>query len=651
MVYSRFCWALLAALSYAQDVKEWTPAHSMRFRDVAGVQAAPDGKLALWTQREAVMTDTKSEYRTHVFLGKSDGSWRVQLTRGEKSATNPAFTPDGQFVVFASDRSGNNNVYRIGVAGGEAEQLTEWKGSVTSFAVSPDGKQLAFTGRDEDKDAEERTKSKLDFKIVNDKPKNAALWIVSLTGDLPAKPKKLGNKEYHVGAFDWAPDSKAVAFDHRPRPDADVARFVDIAEVEVASGTVRELAVEPVAESGPRYSPDGRYLAFTKVTGPREIDADRIALLARDTGVVRVLPPTFNENPTLMHWAPDSRSLLFSEMRGTRAAIYRMPVDGPPSLVRQEARGTFGPGPQLNATGTHLAFTRESPEEPREAFVWAMHGESVRVSDANSGVARPSLGKTEVIQWKSKDGRPVEGLLTYPVGYSPSKRVPLILNIHGGPSGVFTESFIGAAALYPVASFAQRGYAVLRPNPRGSTAYGVASRQAVVQDWGGHDFEDLMSGVDHVIAMGVADADKLAVMGWSYGGYMTAWTVTQTTRFKAAAIGAGITNHISMYGTQDIPSLYEDYFGGTPWSQRAVYLRSSPIEFVQRVKTPTLILHGEQDNRVPVTQAYEFHRALDRQGVKVKMIVYPRQPHGPNEPKFMQHVAEQHLEWADQYLK
>jgi dipeptidyl aminopeptidase/acylaminoacyl peptidase len=151
--------------------------------------------------------------------------------------------------------------------------------------------------------------------------------------------------------------------------------------------------------------------------------------------------------------------------------------------------------------------------------------------------------------------------------------------------------------------------------------------------------------------MGVADADKLAVMGWSYGGYMTAWTVTQTTRFKAAAIGAGITNHISMYGTQDIPSLYEDYFGGTPWSQRAVYLRSSPIEFVQRVKTPTLILHGEQDNRVPVTQAYEFHRALDRQGVKVKMIVYPRQPHGPNEPKFMQHVAEQHLEWADQYLK
>ncbi len=644
--------ACLLAFLHAEDIKEWTPVHSMKFREVSSPQPSPDGKLAIWTQREAVIAEEKSEYVTHVFIGKSDGSWRIQLTRGEKSATNPRFSANGQYVLFASERSGKNNVYRIDVTGGEAEQLTEWKGTLAAFELSPDGKQLAFAGRYEDKDEEKRTKSKLDFKIVNDKPKNSTLWLVALTGDLPEKPKKLVDKEYHSAELNWSPDGKKIAFVHRPRPDADNARLADIAEVEISTGAVRELAAESVTESSPHYSPDGRYLAFTKQSGARRVDAARIALLTRDTGAVRLLPATPDDNPMLIDWAADSRSVLFAEMRGTRVSIYRMPLDGPHKVVREEARGTLGPGAQLNSTATHLAFTRETPDQPREAYVWDLgSNQPVRVSDANSNIALPPLGRTDLVNWKSKDGRQVEGLLTYPVTYTAGQRVPLILNIHGGPSGVFTESFIGAAGLYPIAAFAQKGFAVLRPNPRGSAGYGAVVRQMVVEDWGGRDYEDLMAGVDHVIAMGVANPEKLAVMGWSYGGYMTAWTVTQTTRFKAAAIGAGITNHVSMYGTQDIPSVYADYFGGAPWEKRSVYLKSSPIEFVNRVKTPTLILHGERDDRVPVTQAYEFHRALEKQGVNVKMIVYPRTPHGPQEPKFVLHVSEQHLEWAENFLK
>ncbi|MCC6537032.1 MAG: S9 family peptidase [Bryobacterales bacterium] len=629
----------------------WTPAFSMRFRDVGAVQLSSDGKLVAWTEREAVMTESKSEYLTHIFLARADGSGRLQLTRGEKSATLPRFSPDGRFVYFASERSGSNNVYRIPVNGGEAERLTDWQGTLTAYAVSPDGTRLAFTGRAEDKDAEKRAKEKLDFKIVNDAPRNASLWTIALSGKLPAKPARLFDKTYHTGDFDWSPDSRFIAFSHRPRAGEDSARLADLSEVEVATGTVKELAAEQVAEAEPLYSPDGRWLAFTKKLGARRLDSTRVALLVRATGAVRVLPATADESPSLIGWLPDSRAMLFSEARGTRGAIYRLPVDGPPALVRQETRGTLGAAASLSNSGSHLAFTRETPGEPREAYVWAMAGEPVRISQANVHLALPPLGRTAVVQWKSKDGRAVEGLLTYPVNYTPGQRVPLILNIHGGPAGVFTESFIGAPGLYPVAAFAARGYAVLRANPRGSTGYGVTSRQAVVQDWGGRDFDDLMSGVDHVIGLGVADAEKLAVMGWSYGGYMTAWTVTQTARFKAAAVGAGITNHVSMYGTQDIPSVYEDYFGGPPWEQRAAYLKSSPMEFVQRVKTPTLILHGERDDRVPITQAYEFHRALERQGVKVKMIAYPRQPHGPNEPKFLQHIAEQHLAWVDEHLR
>ena len=642
---------VLAAVLLAGDAKEWTPGLSMKFRDVADAQPSPDGKLVLWTQREAIMDEEKSEYRTHVFLGKADGSGRLQLTRGEKSASSPVFSADGRYVLFSSERSGKPNVYRIGVAGGEAEQLTDWKGTVTGFALSPDGRQLAFEGREEDKDEEKRTKSKLDFKIVGANPKNATLWLAPLTGDLPAKAKKLVDKEYHASELVWSPDGAKIAFVHRPRPEADFARQADIAEVDVATGAVRELASDSVTESSPRYSPDGKYLAFAKQMGPRGIDGRRIALLERATGAVRLLPASMDENPSLIDWAADSRSLLFAEASGTRGAIYRMPVDGPPETMRRDPAGVTGAGARLNASRSHLAFTYETPGEPEEAFVWDQRGEPVRVSEANRAVERPTLGRTELIRWKSKDGREVEGLLTYPVPYQAGQRVPLILNIHGGPAGAFVESFTGAAGLYPVASFAQKGFAVLRANPRGSAGYGAAARRAVVEDWGGRDFEDLMAGVDHAIGMGVANPDKLAVMGWSYGGYMTAWTVTQTTRFKAAAIGAGITNHVSMYGTQDIPSVYEDYFGGSPWAKREVYRKSSPIEYVDRVKTPTLILHGERDDRVPVTQAYEFHRALERQGVEVKLIVYPRTPHGPREPKFLQHVAEQHLEWAEKFLK
>lgn len=648
MRLSLVCVLLLAGLLPAADPPAWTPAYSMNFRGISNVRPSPDGKWVVWAQREAVATDDKSEYLTHIFLGRSDGSFRVQLTRGDKSADSPQFSSDSRHVYFASDRSGKRNVFRIAVDGGEAEQLTDWKGSMSGYSVSPDDRKLVFTGREEDKEEEKRKKAKLDYRVVDDQPKNASLWMVSIDGSLPASAKKLVDRGDHIGDLDWSPDGKKIAFVHRPRPEADFGGKSDISEVDITDGSVKVIARDPVAEDSPRYSPDGRYLAFGKGVGSRRFDGVRIALWNRETGQIRLLAKTHDDSPGLVDWTSDSKAILFTEVRGVRAGIYRMPLDGPPEKVMEPARGTVS---AVEFNGAHLGFAKQSPEEPEEAYFWDRTGTPVRVSAANTNFILPALGRTELIRWKSRDGREVEGLLTYPPDYEKGRRVPLILNIHGGPSGVFTETFTGAAGLYPIAAFAAKGFAVLRPNPRGSSGYGAAVRQAVVQDWGGRDFEDLMSGVDYAISAGVADPGRMAVMGWSYGGYMTAWTITQTSRFKAAAIGAGITNHISMYGTQDIPSVYEDYFGGTPWDSKDVYLKSSPIEYVSRVKTPTLILHGEQDDRVPITQAYEFHRALKRRGVEVKMIVYPRTPHGPREPKFLQHAAEQHLAWAVEHLK
>jgi dipeptidyl aminopeptidase/acylaminoacyl peptidase len=277
-------------------------------------------------------------------------------------------------------------------------------------------------------------------------------------------------------------------------------------------------------------------------------------------------------------------------------------------------------------------------------------GAPVRVSRANLDLPSLPLGDTRAITWKARDGLPIEGLLTYPVGYQEGRKVPLVLIIHGGPAGVFTRTFLGRHGIYPYASFAARGYAVLRPNPRGSSGYGKKFRQANLNDWGGGDYQDLMAGVDHVIAMGVADPERLAVMGWSYGGYMTSWVIGHTKRFKAAAVGAGVTNLWSFTGTADIPGFLPDYFSGEPWENFAAYQKHSPMSYVKGVATPTLILHGESDVRVPTSQGYELYNALKRQDVPVKMVVYPRMPHGPREPKFVLDIMQRHLDWVQKYV-
>jgi dipeptidyl aminopeptidase/acylaminoacyl peptidase len=216
--------------------------------------------------------------------------------------------------------------------------------------------------------------------------------------------------------------------------------------------------------------------------------------------------------------------------------------------------------------------------------------------------------------------------------------------------GVFQETFVGARGLYPIAAFAAEGFAVLRPNPRGSSGYGKKFRFANYNDWGGADYADIMAGVDHVIGMGVADPERMVVMGWSYGGFMTSWVIGHTDRFRAAAVGAGVTNLWSFTGTADIPSFLPDYFAGEPWQNFEAYAKHSPMRYVDKMTTPTLILHGEADERVPITQGYELYAALKRRGVQTEMVTYPRQPHGPNEPKFVLDIMQRHLELAKKHL-
>jgi dipeptidyl aminopeptidase/acylaminoacyl peptidase len=367
-------------------------------------------------------------------------------------------------------------------------------------------------------------------------------------------------------------------------------------------------------------------------------------------GEAKPLAGTFDRRPSLVGWTADGKRVLYQETRGTIGRLSALPADGG-APVDLDAGDRHAAYTRLNAGRTVVGIVAQSSETAPEGYVAALDAFSpVQVTRANADLPKAPLGRTELIRWKSSDGLEIEGLLTYPVGYEKGRRCPLILNIHGGPAGVFTQTFSAARSVYPLASFAARGYAVLRPNPRGSSGYGKAFRHANRKDWGGGDFRDLMAGVDHAIALGIADAERLGVMGWSYGGFMTSWTITQTRRFKAACVGAAVTNLMSFNGTADIPSFVPNYFGAEFWDNLDLYKNHCAMFQVKGVTTPTLILHGENDVRVPVSQGYEFYNALKRQNVTVRMVTYPRQGHGITEPKFILDCARRQIEWFDRHI-
>jgi dipeptidyl aminopeptidase/acylaminoacyl peptidase len=636
---------------------EWTPDVLLQYRNVGQVRVSPDGKLVAYTVTEAVMEDEKSDFLTQLHLANADGSQTRQITFAEKSSYNPQWSPDGQWLAFTSARGEKANLYRLSVHGGEAEPLTDVKSDVGDFRWSPDSQHIAYLMTDAKTEAEEKTeKAKDDWYWVEEDLKYSRLYVISVEKDAEGKrtPRLLTTEDYQVtgGAFDWSPDGKALAYSHTRTPSADDWLSADISAVDLVSGAVTPLVATPAAESQPLYSPDGKWIAFAATAIPPRWAFERtIHIIPASGGTPRALPATFDAQPDMVGWTADSKCLYFRESHGTTHQIATMDIE----------TGEIAPFPpvsglvtelNLNYTRTHLGFRLETPDQPVEAYISPVGAlEPVQVSQANTNFPRLPLGKTEVVRWKGADDWEIEGLLTYPTDYTPGQHVPLLLVIHGGPAGVFNQAFTAVPSMYPIAAFAARGYAVLRGNPRGSSGYGKAFRFANMKDWGGGDYQDLMRGVDHVIAQGIADPDRLGVMGWSYGGFMTSWVLTHTHRFQAASVGAGVTNLVSFTGTADIPGFIPDYFGGQPWEQETVYNAHSPVSQAKGARTPTLIQHCEGDKRVPISQGYELYNALKQQGVKVRMLVAPRQDHGPREPKIARKLMQTNLDWFDSYLR
>lgn len=636
--------------------QSWTPELQVKLKALASPQISPDNKRVVYTVNEAVMSADKSEFVTQIWMAATDGTDNRQMTYGEKSSTNPKWSPDGSMIAFTSNRKDNRNyIYLLRVNGGEAEQLTEIKGSVANFEWSPDGRSIAFAMTDPKSDDEEKNdKGRNDFRWMDENTKYARLYVVPIAkiADGKREPRKLTSVDRHVSSFDWSPDGTRIVFSHVKSSLVDHWPTSDISMVNVQSGAVSDFAATELPEASPSFSRDGKWVAATISDGPvRWAQSNRIVIYAANGSVAKMMPLSHDGQPNIVGWSGDNSKIYFSEARGTGTAMYTANVVAG-TIAQEQYADAVASAISTNKDCSMFAFVMQTADRPPEVFVVSSADpEPKQISNANADRAAVAVGKTELIKWKSKDGREIEGLLHYPIGYVAGTKVPLILNIHGGPAGVFQQSYLGGRGSYPLATFMSKGYAILRPNPRGSSGYGTEFRRANIKDWGGMDYEDLMTGVDHVISMGVADANRLGVMGWSYGGYMTSAIITKTKRFKAASSGAPVTNMMSFNGTADIPSFLPDYFEAEFWDNPAIYAKHSAMFNIKGATTPTLIQHGENDLRVPIEQGYQLYNALKRQGVPTRMIVLPRQPHGIQEPRLQIATMQSNLDWFEKYLK
>ena len=654
--------ALLLFPVFMLAQKNWSPEQCLKIKNITAVVPSPDGMKVLYTVREAMMTDDRSEYINQVWLCNSDGSNAVQLTKGDKNSANPQWSPDGKWIAFTSSRESKNNLYVLPVSGGEAEKITDVKSNVGNYSWSHDGKMIAFTMIDAADGKEEKDKkAKNDWYYMDEEVKQNRLFVLWLDKkDTAGKyiQKKLTKENYNVNAFDWSPDGKSIAYSHGKTPEVNDNVYSDISLIDIESGNIKSIANTGAGESNPLFSPDGKMIAYYCTTDPVDWSGARHAKIYSLTdGKSWRLKATPDENggigaSGIFAWTPDGKNVLWGEANKTLNSIYALGTDG--KTITEWSKGAkdlFG-AITVNSSGTHIAFTLQNPSKLPEAYISPLNNFSpAKITNVNAEHANKALPKTEVVKWKSKDGTEIEGLLTYPMNYQSGQKVPFILNIHGGPAGVFTQACVaGNQGAYPIAAFAEAGYAVLRPNPRGSSGYGTDFRTANRNDWGGKDYEDLMAGVDHVIKMGVVDENKMGVMGWSYGGFMSSWIVGHTNRFKVASIGAPVVDLSHQNLTDDIEGFLPSYFQANPWDDWSKYDAHSPIRFVQNVKTPVMLQHGEADQRVPFSNAVMFYNALRRRNVPVRLLALPRQPHGPQEPRMVLKTMQSNVEWFDKYI-
>lgn len=638
--------------------KHMTMEESLLLPAWRGYRLSPDNTKLVFTKRE--MDTEEWESVTHVWVHDLETNESIQLTNSARGESNPQWLPDGR-ILFNSrrgegdddDDDAGNRFWAISLRGGEAVPFFDDDEAPTSGSFTRDFSVIAYTEESERVDHEEweeRKKNKDDAYYAEAKLTWRQLWVYD--------PESGEKTQITEGEFDhqgpqWSPDGQWIAFtSNRTQTqmgDPDRSDNTDVLVVAADGGEPRNLsASNSGADRGPVWSPDGTRIAYTgslvENGGAAQSDVFVVDVAG---GESRNLTEDVNLSASGVRWSADGSEILFTVANGLTSHLYKVSAGGgEPEMILPDDEYIYG-GTTLSDDGTKLIFTGSSLYTTGEVFIADADGSNIEhVLSPTNEMEDFELARSELLTWEGAGGWQIEGVLTYPLDYVEGQRYPMILQVHGGPHGRFSKGFNAGSQIW-----AARGYAVLRGNPRGSSGRSYEFSNANFMDWGGKDFEDLMAGVDHVVDMGVADADQLAIMGGSYGGFMTFWGVTQTDRFKAAIGHAAISDWYAFYGQTDIPFLLEFGFGGLPWETKETFERFSPIEYAGNVTTPLLITHGEQDRRVPITQGEEYFRTLKKMGADVEFLRFPREGHGIREPRHRIYLDQEQAKWFDRWVR
>jgi dipeptidyl aminopeptidase/acylaminoacyl peptidase len=650
--------SFLAASLFTLAVFAQTPTidQSLSSKSVQSAEISPDGRTVAYTVQQANWEE--NEFAQQIWIAVTASGDRYQLTSGKKSSQSPAWSPDSKRIAFISERDGKRQIYVINPHGGEAQQLTAEDNGVGAIQWAPDGSAIAFTSTGADPKSKKDRKEKYgDFEIINGDYAMQHLWLVKTPADIPTdakqrpKPEALttGDK-FSIGDFSWSPDSKHIAFGATRDPDLSSSETGKLYVVDVADKLVRTLLDTKGPNTRPRWSPDGRQIAFVTSNGdPFFFYANNhIAVIPATGGEPRIVNGKFDEDSNLIDWGPDG--IYFGSMQKTAAHVFRVNPE------TQAIDRITGPDPFFSPTASFtpdhrtMAATGAMPNHFSEIFVSSVRDFAPKyLTNIGEEWKGFHLATREKIEWKSADGTPIQGVLIKPADYDPSRKYPLLVVIHGGPTAM--DNMVASAdRYYPVERFAAKGALILKPNYRGSAGYGEKFRALNVRNLGIGDYEDVISGVDFLIAKGMVDKDRVGAMGWSEGGYISAFITTYSDRFKAVSVGAGISDWMTYYVNTDIHPFTRQYLKATPWEDPAIYQKTSPIFYVNKAKTPTLIQHGDQDKRVPPPNAFELYQALKDRGVPVKLILYKGFGHPINKPKQQRAVMEHNYDWFAKYI-
>jgi dipeptidyl aminopeptidase/acylaminoacyl peptidase len=646
----------------------------MKLRSIVDAQISPDGTRVAYVVSTPNLP--KNEHDGALFVVPAEGGTPARLGESIKIFNVPTPRPqlrwsrNGKEISVMSLVSGRPEVFTIPVAGGEPLQITKAPEGVFAYEWSPDGTQIAFVTRDSIGEEEERRRADKSYVIRVDSPERATRLVLQ-RAEQPGALRFLTPPSQYVDALSWAPDGSEIVYSASSRTGFTAAYDARIYAVSLTGGGSRTIVDRKGMNTGPRYSPDGQQIAFISTNGATGVMANRSLTVVNASGE-RIR--TFGMDDAWVNeyvWSPDSRSIYLQANDGTFGRgehMFEQPVvrlsvaDG-----RAERLGT---GPtvafslSLSANGRKIAFKSVEARAMGDIVVMdTNNGRATTITDSNPELREFALGELKPVKWKSFDGMEIWGLLLTPQNPSTSsgqargQRLPLLIYIHGGPGGGFTYGMfpqfmhiVPQVDPYPTATLAGNGYAVLFPMPRGGAGYGEAGQRMIVNSWGDADYKDIMTGVDTLIANGIADPDRLGVMGASYGGYMTNWVVTQTGRFKAASAGASLSDLADTFYLSEGGEFMIDYFK-RPWENREGYVAHSPLTFADRVTTPLLIQHGEVDPRVPISNAWKFYKTLKAMGKTVEFDIYPRGGHVLREPMQQREAMRRNLEWFTKWVQ